>query len=69
VPLPKFAFFRGRIVPYGEAKFGVLNHTFNYGTGIFGGIRAYWNDEERELFIFRRSTTSSDFSSRRVCCL
>ena len=53
MPLPKFAFFRGRIVPYGEAKFGVLNHTFNYGTGIFGGIRAYWNDEERELFIFR----------------
>jgi branched-chain amino acid aminotransferase len=51
--LPNFAFFKGRIVPYGEAKIGVLTHTFNYGTGVFGGLRAYWNSEEEQLFIFR----------------
>ena len=51
--LPKFAFFKGRIVPYSEARLGILTHTFNYGTGIFGGIRGYWNDEEKELFVFR----------------
>ena len=51
--LPKFAFFKGRIVPYSEAKVGILTHTFNYGTGVFGGIRAYWNDEEKQLFVFR----------------
>ena len=51
--LPKFAFFKGRIVPYGEAKFGVLTHTFNYGTGIFGGLRGYWNEEARQLYVFR----------------
>ena len=53
VTLPNYAFFKGRIVPYGEAKVGVLTHTFNYGTGVFGGLRGYWNDEEKQLFIFR----------------
>ncbi len=51
--LPNFAFFKGRIVPYSEAKIGVLTHTFNYGTGVFGGLRAYWNADEEQLFVFR----------------
>jgi branched-subunit amino acid aminotransferase/4-amino-4-deoxychorismate lyase len=53
VSLPRFAYFQGRIVPYSEAKVGVMNHTLNYGTGAFGGIRGYWNAEEEQLFIFR----------------
>jgi branched-chain amino acid aminotransferase len=53
VTLPNFAFFKGRIVPYSEAKIGVLTHTFNYGTGIFAGLRAYWNGEEEQLFLFK----------------
>jgi branched-chain amino acid aminotransferase len=51
--LPKYAFFKGRIVPYTEAKVGVLTHTLNYGTGVFGGLRGYWNDAEQQLFLFR----------------
>jgi branched-chain amino acid aminotransferase len=51
--LPNFAFFKGRIVPYSEAKVGVLTHTFNYGTGIFAGLRGYWNSDEEQLFLFR----------------
>lgn len=51
--LPKFAFFKNRIVPYSEAKVGVLTHTLNYGTGVFGGVRAYWNSDEEQLFVFR----------------
>jgi branched-chain amino acid aminotransferase len=51
--LPKHAFFRGRIVPYSEAKVGVLTHGLNYGTGVFSGMRGYWNAEENELFVFR----------------
>jgi branched-chain amino acid aminotransferase len=51
--LPQYAFFDGRIVPYSEAKVGVMTHSLNYGTGCFGGIRGYWNDEEEQLFIFR----------------
>ena len=53
MPLPRHAFFRGHIVPYAEARVGVLTHALNYGTAVFAGIRAYWNDEEGELFVFR----------------
>ncbi len=53
--LPRYAFFRGRIVPYSEARVGVLTHGLNYGTGVFSGMRGYWNDEEGELFVFRPS--------------
>jgi branched-chain amino acid aminotransferase len=51
--LPRHAFFRGRIVPYAEARVGVLTHGLNYGTGVFAGLRAYWSAEEEELFLFR----------------
>lgn len=51
--LPNFAFFKGRVIPYSEAKVGVLTHTFNYGTAVFGGVRGYWNSEEEQLFLFR----------------
>ena len=51
--LPKFAFFDGQIVPYAEAKVGILTHTLNYGTGAFAGIRAYWNPDQEQLYIFR----------------
>ena len=51
--LPKFAYFEGEIVPYSEAKVGIMNHTLNYGTGAFGGVRGYWNPEEEQLYIFR----------------
>lgn len=51
--LPRNAYFQGKFVPYSEAKVGVLTHAFNYGTAAFAGIRAYWNEEEQQLFIFR----------------
>lgn len=51
--LPKHAFFHGRVVPYSEARVGVLTHALNYGTGVFAGIRGYWNAEDAELLVFR----------------
>ena len=51
--LPKNAYFQGRIVPYSEAKVGVATHALNYGTAVFGGIRGYWNEEKKCLFVFR----------------
>jgi len=51
--LPKYTFFKGEIVPYSEAKVGVMTHALNYGTGVFGGLRGYWNPEEQQLFVFR----------------
>lgn len=51
--LPQFAYFRGKIVPYTEARVGVLTHALNYGTGVFAGVRGYWNAEQQQLYIFR----------------
>jgi branched-chain amino acid aminotransferase len=53
VTLPKFAYFQGKIVPYSEAKVGVMTHALNYGTGAFGGVRGYWNEEHEQLYVFR----------------
>jgi branched-chain amino acid aminotransferase len=53
VNLPNYAYFRGEIVPYSEAKVGVLTHGFNYGTAVFAGVRAYWNEEHEQLYLFR----------------
>jgi branched-chain amino acid aminotransferase len=53
VELPKNAYFQGRIVPYPEAKVGVATHALNYGTAVFGGLRGYWNEEKKKLFVFR----------------
>ncbi|NDJ54384.1 MAG: branched-chain amino acid transaminase [Chloroflexi bacterium] len=50
---PKYAYFGGDIVPFEEANVSILNHTFNYGTGVFGGIRGYWNEDEEQMFVFR----------------
>lgn len=51
--LPVHAYFKGKIVPYSEAKIGVLTHALNYGTAAFGGMRGYWNSDEEQLYIFR----------------
>lgn len=51
--LPVHAYFQGKIVPYADAKVGVLTHALNYGTAVFGGMRGYWNADTEELYIFR----------------
>lgn len=50
---PNYAFFNGEIVPFEQATVSVMTHALNYGTAVFGGIRAYWNDDSDELYIFR----------------
>ena len=49
----QYAFFDGKFVRIEEAKVSIMTHALNYGTGCFEGIRAYWSDEERQLYIFR----------------
>ena len=51
--LSKHAFFEGKIVPWSEAKINVATHGFMYGTAVFSGMRAYWNEEKKRLFMFR----------------
>lgn len=49
----RYAFFRGRIVPIEQAKVSIMTHGLNYGTGCFEGIRAYWNEGQAQLYLFR----------------
>ena len=51
--LPKHVFFEGKIVPFEDAKVSVATQALHYGTAVFGGIRGYWNDEKKKLYIFR----------------
>jgi branched-chain amino acid aminotransferase len=48
-----YAYFKKEIVPLSEAKIGIMTHAFNYGTGVFEGIRGNWNDEEDQIYVFR----------------
>ena len=68
--LPNFVFFNGRVVPYSEVKFGVLTHALNYGTAVFGGLRAYWNEDEKQLFVFRPNDHFRRFlQSAKLLCM
>ena len=49
----RYAFFEGKFVPIEEAKVSIMTHAFNYGTGCFEGIRAYWNEDDQQLYVFR----------------
>ena len=49
----RYAFFQGNIVPFNDAKISIMNHAFNYGTGVFEGIRAYWNETQNQLFLLK----------------
>jgi branched-chain amino acid aminotransferase len=52
MPTP-YAYFKKEIVPLEEAKIGIMTHAFNYGTGVFEGIRGNWNSEEEQIYVFR----------------
>lgn len=49
------AYFEGAIVPIADANISITNHTLHYGTGCFAGIRAYWNADQKQLYVFRMS--------------
>src|SRR5215207_11151090 len=43
-------YFEGHFVPMRDAKVSVMTHSFMYGTAVFEGIRAYWNEEQGTLY-------------------
>lgn len=46
-------FFKGRFRPLEDAKISIRAKALNYGLGCFEGIRAYWNAQRKQLYIFR----------------
>lgn len=47
------AYFDGDFRPLEDAKVSILTHAFNYGTGLFEGIRGYYAPDEDNILIFR----------------
>lgn len=48
-----YVFYQGDIVEEDTVKIGIRSKAFNYGLGCFEGIRAYWDEEQKQLFGFR----------------
>jgi branched-chain amino acid aminotransferase len=46
-------YFNGRVCRYAEATVPFMTHGFHYGTGVFEGIRAYWDEKREQLWAFR----------------
>ncbi len=51
--MTEYVFLNGEYVEADKAMIPVRTHAFLYGTGVFEGIRAYYNKEENQLYIFR----------------
>ena len=60
-----YAYFKGAIVPFASAQVSIATHALHYGTGCFEGIRGYWNQAVKELYLvklrehFQRFTKSA----------
>jgi len=63
-------FFNGEFVPEDKAVVSVKTHALQYGTGCFEGIRAYYNEKENALFVFRLEDHFKRlFLSGKVLCM
>ncbi|MFT8871149.1 MAG: branched-chain amino acid transaminase [Sporolactobacillus sp.] len=48
-----YVFYQGEVVKEEDVKIGVRSKAFNYGLGVFEGIRAYWDEEKGQLYGFK----------------
>jgi branched-chain amino acid aminotransferase len=49
-----FAYFEGEVVPIEQASVSIATHSFNYGTAVFEGIRAYVQEDGSTSLLFVR---------------
>jgi branched-chain amino acid aminotransferase len=49
----EIVYFGGEFVSQDRARVPITSHSFNYGTGCFEGIRAYWSDQREQLYVIR----------------
>ena len=49
----KELFMNGEFLPAERGVISVRAHGFAYGTGCFEGIRGYWNEQEKQVYLFR----------------
>src|ERR1700730_15673629 len=46
-----WVFHEGEFARYHDVKLGLMTHALHYGTGVFEGIRAYWNPKHEQLYL------------------
>ncbi|MBV8896397.1 MAG: branched-chain amino acid transaminase [Acidobacteriaceae bacterium] len=51
--LNSIVWFNNRFVRLAEANVNILTHGLNYGTGVFEGIRGYYDTHQAQLYLFR----------------
>lgn len=49
----RLIWFKGEIVPISKATINVLSPTSQFGANVFEGLRAYWNENEKQLYVFK----------------
>ncbi len=49
----KELYMNGEFVPAERGMISVRTHGFAYGTGCFEGIRGYWHETDRQVYLFR----------------
>lgn len=45
--------FHDQFIRLGDATVNILTHALNYGTGVFEGIRGYYDERQQNLFLNR----------------
>jgi branched-chain amino acid aminotransferase len=48
-----WVFYEGEFARYNDVKLGLMTHALHYGTGVFEGIRAYWNQKQEQLYLLQ----------------
>ena len=49
----EYLFLNGEYIDNKKASLPIRTHAFLYGTSVFEGIRAYYNKDEEQLYMFR----------------
>ncbi|MBW1993622.1 MAG: branched-chain amino acid transaminase [Deltaproteobacteria bacterium] len=49
----EYLFLNGDIVPYEKAVIHIFTPAYRYGAMVFEGIRGYWNEEIKDIYLFR----------------
>ena len=48
-----WVFYEGEFLRYHDVHLGLMTHALHYGTAVFEGIRAYWNEKKNQLFLLQ----------------
>ena len=49
----EWCYHDGELVKMGDVRLSPATHALNYGTGVFEGIRAYWNENKGTLQVLK----------------